>query len=99
MVGLQAMIHGRPVVAFDVGGIGDWLDEGETGLRVPEQDVAAMAGAITALLDDSARAGRMGRCGFERARERFSFHRYLRDLERILAPDASRVDPTPGKTT
>ena len=32
MIGLEAMHYGRPVVAFNAGGISDWLEDGVTGL-------------------------------------------------------------------
>lgn len=49
LVGVEAMAHGRPVVAFDVGGIAEWLEHKRTGLLVPEQDVGGLAAAIEAV--------------------------------------------------
>jgi len=46
--------------------------DGETGLLTPAGDVAALAGAITAILSDRALAERMGKAGRQRAVERFS---------------------------
>jgi glycosyltransferase involved in cell wall biosynthesis len=60
IVGLEAMAAGKPVVAFDVGGIGEWLVDGETGRLVPPGDARAMADAISGLLDDEASRERMG---------------------------------------
>src|SRR5262249_34443302 len=51
LVGLEAMSHGRPVVAFDVGGISDWLQDGVTGYLVRPYDVEEMARRIDHLLD------------------------------------------------
>ena len=36
LVGLEAMAHGVPVVAFDRGGVREWLDEPRNGFAVPE---------------------------------------------------------------
>jgi len=85
MVGLEAMQHGRPVVAFDVGGISDWLEHEETGLLVPEQDVAGFARALERILTKDEFAVRLGENAYERVRERFSFERYLDQLEKHLA--------------
>jgi glycosyltransferase involved in cell wall biosynthesis len=85
MVGIEAMRHGRPVVAFDVGGIPDWLDDGETGYRVPEQDTAAFALALESILTDTALARQLGDRARVVARERFAFEDYIARLERALA--------------
>lgn len=84
LVGLEAMRAAKPVVAFDVGGIGDWLTRGETGLLVPEQDTAAMARALGWLLRDAKLARRMGEAGLQRATEQFAFCDYLDRLEQHL---------------
>ncbi len=72
IVGLEAMAHARPVVACDIGGIPEWLRDGEGGRRVPPGDPAAMAGAISALLDDSAEAARVAARGRARVEREFS---------------------------
>ena len=83
-IGIEAMHHGRPVVAFAVGGIPDWLEPDVTGLLVPEQDVPALARAIERLLTDDALASTLGRNAYRRARERFSFDPYITDMEAHL---------------
>lgn len=47
LIGIEAFARGRPVVAFRVGGIADWIEGG--GLAVARDDVAALADAIIAL--------------------------------------------------
>jgi len=84
MIGLEAMHYGRPVVAFNVGGIPDWLEHGITGLLVAEQDVGAMARALEQLLGDAERCAQLGRQAQERVRARFSFENYLDRLEAFL---------------
>lgn len=44
LVGLEAMAHGIPSVAFDRGGVREWLCDGENGLAV--SDIAQMTEAL-----------------------------------------------------
>ena len=60
LVALEAQACGRPVVATDVGGLRHAVDDGQTGLLVPGHDRDAWADAIASILDDSARAARLG---------------------------------------
>lgn len=69
IVFLEAGLHELPVVAGDVGGARDSVIHGETGLLVDPTDHVALAGALTQLLTDPARAARLGRAGAARARE------------------------------
>ena len=70
---LEAMAHGRPVVAGDVGGLRDLVVDGETGCLVRPGDVAALRAALERLLADRDLRRRLGAAGRERARERFSW--------------------------
>lgn len=92
LVGLEAMRHGRPVAAFRVGGIPDWLVHEETGLLAPPQDVKAYAAALELLLTDTGLARRMGLQGARRVKEKFSFAHYIERLEGFLAGKAVPVD-------
>lgn len=81
IVGQESMRHGRPVVAFRVGGNADWLEDGKTGLLVPEQDVTAYASALQRLLTDTPYAAQLGAYAAKRVRERFTFEGFLNELE------------------
>jgi D-inositol-3-phosphate glycosyltransferase len=70
---LEAMAHGRPVVATAVGGLLDLVVDEETGLVVPPRDPAALRAALERLLSDADLRGRLGRAGRERARADFSW--------------------------
>lgn len=49
----------KPVVATNVGGLGEMVEEGKTGLLVPPKDVDALADAIISLLNDGSTLNRM----------------------------------------
>jgi glycosyltransferase involved in cell wall biosynthesis len=71
LAGLEAMSHGTPVIATDVGGIREWLVPGETGLAVPPNDPRRLAAAIDQLLADPYLGDLMGRRGRTRHRATF----------------------------
>ncbi len=88
MVGVEAMARGRPVVAFAVGGIPDWLADGVTGILAPEADTGALGAAIASLLGDRERAAALGAAGLARVRAEFQPAQYLERLMVILAEAA-----------
>lgn len=57
---LEAMQLGRAVVATEVGGIPEMVEDGADGVLVPPEDEAALAAAISDLLDDPARRAALG---------------------------------------
>jgi glycosyltransferase involved in cell wall biosynthesis len=71
---LEAMAHGRPIVATNIGGLRDLVVDGETGLVVPPRDPAALRTALEQLLADPKLRKRLGAAGRERARVRFSWN-------------------------
>ena len=84
MVGIEAMARGRPVVAFANGGIPDWLDHGNTGLLVPEGDLAGMTSSIQALLDNASLAEHMGKAGASHVQNSFSHQVYLDQIKQQM---------------
>jgi len=67
-VAAEGMLVGRPVVASNVGGLTDIVEDGLTGLLVPPGDAGALARALDALLDNPELRARMGQAGQLRAR-------------------------------
>jgi glycosyltransferase involved in cell wall biosynthesis len=84
MMGLEAMRHGRPVVAFSVGGIPDWLHHNHTGVLVPEQDTEAMARALEGVLQRDEFASRLGNNAYDRFINHYAFDDYINRLEMFL---------------
>lgn len=80
MVGIEAMARGRPVVAFDTGGISDWLDDRVTGLLVPAANVAALAKALQHLIDEPEVAKQYGQNAVGHVAESFSHKNYLNQM-------------------
>jgi glycosyltransferase involved in cell wall biosynthesis len=72
----EAMSHGRPVVAGDVGGLRDLVVHEETGLLVPPGDVAALRDALRRLLADESLRRRFGEAGRARIAEHFTWKRF-----------------------
>jgi glycosyltransferase involved in cell wall biosynthesis len=81
LVGLEAMAHGRPVVASATGGIPEWLADGETGLLVRPGDPRALADALQTLIRDPQARERMGASGAERVAREFSEEHYIPAIE------------------
>ena len=72
----EAMAHGRPVVAGDVGGLRDLVVNEETGLLVPPRDVEALREALQRLIADRELRRRMGEAGRVRIAEHFTWARF-----------------------
>jgi glycosyltransferase involved in cell wall biosynthesis len=72
----EAMAHGRPVVASDVGGLRDLVVHEETGLLVPPKDVGALRAALERLLADGALRRRLGEAARARIAESFTWERF-----------------------
>jgi glycosyltransferase involved in cell wall biosynthesis len=69
---MEYMEGARPVVATDVGGLGDLIGDGVHGYLVGPRDSAALADRIGALLGDPELARKLGEAGRERRRAEFS---------------------------
>ena len=95
LVALEAMAHGRPVVAFRVGGLTDVIRHGETGFLVEEQDQVAFANRIDCLLRDPGLALEMGRRGVESVKSHYSPDRHLAGLVTIFRQAVERVQVQP----
>jgi glycosyltransferase involved in cell wall biosynthesis len=72
MVGPEAMAYGKPVVAFDGGGVRDWLIHGVNGLLVPKGDTRGLATAMGQLLVDPELRAQLGAAARDHVMERFN---------------------------
>jgi glycosyltransferase involved in cell wall biosynthesis len=87
---LEAMLAAKPVVATRVSSVPEIVLDGETGLLVRAEDPAALADAVTALLDNPARATALGGAGRARARARFSVARMAERTSEVYEASARR---------
>ena len=85
MMGIEAYARGRPVVAYAVGGIPEWVESG--GVAVPPGDEAEFARALVRVLDP----GRWEQFATEARRlaQRYTPEVYVGRLLPVLFPSTS----------
>lgn len=83
---IEAQLAGLPVVATDVGSVGEVVEDGVTGRLVHSMDLEA---ALGSLIEDQGLRQTMGAAGYERARRLFSpeamVKAHIDVYERVLA--------------
>jgi glycosyltransferase involved in cell wall biosynthesis len=84
IVFLEAMAHGKPVVGPRVGAPGEFIRSGEHGLLVDPADPREVADALVELLNDPARARRMGDAAKEWVALEFSFERFCERVRQAM---------------
>ena len=97
----EAMACGKPVVATDLPSIQELVQDGVTGLIVPQRAPEALAGAIDRLLDDPDLGRRLGDAGRRRVEQSFDADTWGHELARRLARTAGTervlyLDPDRG---
>lgn len=95
-IGLEVMRYALPVVAFDAGGIKEWLIDGYNGFLVPWMDEVTYARSLERVLVDPDLARTMGENGLKLVTERYDFPNYIQDLESLFANlvEQRRVHPS-----
>jgi glycosyltransferase involved in cell wall biosynthesis len=95
---LEACAAGIPVVATNVGGTSEIIDDGVNGFLVPAADPAALAERLLDLVRAPERRRAMGARGREIARSRFSFAQQAREYAELFDTVAREAErrTTPG---
>ena len=88
---LEAMALSRPVVASDVGGIPEMVENGVTGLLVEHDNPVALAGAIVRLLTDHGFADTIARAGHDLVHDRFCIELMVKAIEQIYDEGALAI--------
>ena len=86
----QALLCGRPVVSYDVGGAREVVHSGETGLLAPLGDWRGLARAMETLVGDRMLCQRLGERGREMCLEKFDQRRMVEEIEKVYAAALSR---------
>jgi glycosyltransferase involved in cell wall biosynthesis len=87
---LEAAAAGLPIVASDVGGIGELVDHERTGLLVEPGDPRALGEQICRLLGDAALATRIAAAARACVRARYSFDRMVAAFEALYQSELTR---------
>ena len=90
---IEAMAAGRPVVARQVGALGDAVLHEQTGLLVDDDRPESVAAALASLVEDLERARRMGEAGKRRALAMFTRERHAAQVEAVYRQALARVAP------
>ncbi len=88
---LEAMLAGKAVVAFNVGGVSELIAEPKLGRLVPPNDIFRMTQSIQELLLDEDTREAMGRCARRYIQKQFSLQQMIDRLEALLIEEVSQV--------
>ncbi len=81
---MEALAMETPVVATDISGIGELVENGVTGSLVPQRDAGALARALRELHDDPARGAGLAAEGRRRVLEEYDLERNVAALHALL---------------
>ena len=74
---MEAASIGKPHIATDVGGVSEFVIQGETGILVPPSDPAKLADAIKDLLNNPGTVKKLGKRAREKYNQQFTYDRFI----------------------
>lgn len=87
---IEALANAKPVVATDVGGVRDVLEDGKSALVVPKGDVAAFTEAVSKLIEDKEKRDEFSRFGRNFIREKYSKDKLIKSIENLYIEELRR---------
>jgi glycosyltransferase involved in cell wall biosynthesis len=83
IVGIEAMMRGKPVIGFDVGGVRTWLRSGETGILLQSSEHEKLRESVIQLLEDPALYKKFSTNAARVARREFSPDAHFAGLKNV----------------
>jgi len=80
---IEAMAAKKPVVASEVGGIPEIVEDGVSGFLVPTNDASSLAEKIILILNNQVMARQMGTAGHKRVKDIFSIEKNINRTEYV----------------
>jgi glycosyltransferase involved in cell wall biosynthesis len=96
---VEALSQGLPVVASRISALPEIIEDGVNGRLVPPEDPAALAAALSALIEDPAARRRMGAAGIHRVAEGWDVEVGVRRLLTLLRRALGEVASEPKHLT
>jgi glycosyltransferase involved in cell wall biosynthesis len=81
---LSAMASGLPIVAFDIEGIRELVDEDTTMALTPSRDTDRMANLLRELIEDRERRAQLGEAARQTSQQNFSLEKFVRRVSDVL---------------
>jgi glycosyltransferase involved in cell wall biosynthesis len=84
MVLVEAMFSGLPVVAYDMGGVGDAVEDGKTGFLIEPGNKSQLKDKCLQVLNDSKLRKDLSRNALQRAYDKFTLEKMLDSYEKVI---------------
>jgi len=89
---VEAMLHRKPIICSDIGGLSDIVDDGVTGFLVKPGDAQDLAEKMKILWDDPELCKKMGEAGRNKAMTEYSNDKYYERLMRVFNKVTAKSD-------
>jgi len=84
LTGIEAFAHKVPVVAFDFGGVSEWLYHGQNGLIVPPKDIVTFCAELEYLLTSHEISENMGGLGYKFVSKNFKPKTFVSAMDALV---------------